>query len=469
MDGADETARGWRGLVGVVGLAPLAIICFGVWLHAADNLLIATMMPKIVADIGGARLVSWTIALYEIGSIVAGAAGAYLSLRFGLRPPMAGAAFVYMGGCAVSALAPDMATMLVGRLAQGLGGGGLMALSLISVSRLFPRHLVPHAMAAISAFWGVSAFLGPLVGGLFADAGHWRGGFWVFAAQAGALVLAAGASSALARTGAAGISGGMLPLRRLGVLSAGVVAIAFGGIEIDAVLTPLCVLSGLLLILLFLAMDGRGGERRLWPKRPLDPRIRVGAGLLMVLLISAATVPLGIYGPLLMTRLHGISALQAGYVLALESVSWSVTAILVARIPETATRRIIVSGMAVVVFGVAGFVFAFPAGSVLTVVVFAACQGAGFGMAWTFVLSRLTAIAEEGERERVAGALTTLQQLGYALGAAYCGIAANAAGFSDRMSLPETRHAAFWIFAAVLPLAFAGLLASARFVRDRER
>ena len=43
------------------------------------------MMPDIVADIGGVRFVAWTIALYEIGSIAAGASGAVIAMRYGLR------------------------------------------------------------------------------------------------------------------------------------------------------------------------------------------------------------------------------------------------------------------------------------------------------------------------------------------------------------------------------------------------
>ena len=126
----------------------LSIVCLGVWLHAADSLLVATMMPAIVADIGGANLMSWTVALYEIGTIVAGAAGGLLSVRYGLRIPMALAAGTFAFGCITSALAPEMWVLLAGRLIQGLGGGGLMALSFISIGLLFRRRFSTRATAA---------------------------------------------------------------------------------------------------------------------------------------------------------------------------------------------------------------------------------------------------------------------------------------------------------------------------------
>ncbi len=459
--GWPEPFGGWR-------LLPLLVVCSGVWLHAADSMLVATMTPAIVAGIGGARLVAWMVALYEIGSIVAGASGAVLSLRYGLRRTMVASATAYLAGCAISALAPAMPVMLAGRLVQGAGGGGLMALSLVAVTRLYPREAIPRVMAVVSVLWGVSAFLGPLVGGMFADAGLWRGGFWFFALQAAGLALLVGRAGGLAVDSEWGREHERLPLRRLAILSLSVVAVAFGGIRVGAATTPLCVFGGLVLLFWFLRLDAAPGAKgHLLPPRALDPRDRVGAGLLMVLLISAATIPLGVYGPLLITRLHDVSALGAGYVLAVESVSWSLMAVAVARVPERMNRTMIGSGIAIVTVGSAGLVLAMPYGSLPLVVACAAFQGGGFGIAWTFVLARMTAIAPAGERERVAGALTTLQQLGYAFGAACSGIAANAAGLGLGTAPWETRRVAFWIFAASLPLALAGLLAAIPFLARR--
>ena len=48
-------------------------MCLGVWLHAADALVATTVMPSAIAEIGGLAYIYWTIALYELGSIIAGA------------------------------------------------------------------------------------------------------------------------------------------------------------------------------------------------------------------------------------------------------------------------------------------------------------------------------------------------------------------------------------------------------------
>ena len=122
-----ETFVSWREFLGSPYAASLALVCLAVWLHAADSLIVATMLPAIVAEIGGIALVGWSVSLYEIGSIVAGAASALLTLRFGLRAPMSMAAALFGVGCILSAVSPTMPLLLAGRALQGIGGGGLVA------------------------------------------------------------------------------------------------------------------------------------------------------------------------------------------------------------------------------------------------------------------------------------------------------------------------------------------------------
>ncbi len=76
-----ETFVSWREFLGSPYAPSLALVCMAVWLHAADSLIVATMLPAIVSDISGAALIGWSVSLYETGSIVAGAASALLAMR----------------------------------------------------------------------------------------------------------------------------------------------------------------------------------------------------------------------------------------------------------------------------------------------------------------------------------------------------------------------------------------------------
>jgi len=460
-----ETFVPWREFLGSPYAPSLALVCLAVWLHAAESLIVATMLPSIVAEIGGAELVGWSISLYEMGSIVAGAASALLIMRFGLRGPMSLAAALFGVGCILSALSPTMPLLLAGRALQGLGGGGLVAMGFVAVGLIFPRRYMARALAAVSTFWGVSAFAGPLVGGFFVDYATWRWGFAFFAAQAFALalwiVLRSDADAARS-TGAAAF-----PFGRLLLLCLAVVLVSFGGVEVSVARTVPSVVAGVLCLAGFLWLDARAGESRLLPRRPLDPGRPTGAALLMILAMSIATIAITAFGPLLVTAIHGVSALTAGYIVACSSIGWTVMAVLVSGAPERFDRLMIALGMGMVTLSILGFSQAVPRGPVWLIATCAGLEGGGFGMAWTFILRRTVALADPDEVQRVSGAVPTIQRLGYALGAAYVGIVANAAGLLSIETAADAARVARWVFIACMPFAAIALVAMAGLVRGR--
>lgn len=463
-----ETFVSWREFLGSPYTASLALVCLAVWLHAADSLIVATMLPSIVAEIDGIALVGWSVSLYEIGSIVAGAASALLIMRFGLRTPMSMAAILFGFGCILSAVSPTMPLLLTGRALQGLGGGGLVAMGFVAVGLIFPRRYIARAMAAVSTLWGVSAFAGPLVGGFFVEYATWRWGFAFFACQAFALALwivlrgDAGAPRSTA-------DATEFPIKRLSLLCLAVIMVAFGGVEISILRTVPSVTGGLVCLIAFLWLDERAGDTRLLPRYPFDPRRPAGASLLMILSMSVATIAVTAFGPLLVTVIHGVSALTAGYIVACSSIGWTVMAVLVSGLPERSDRLMIALGMTVVALSIFGFLHAVPNGPVWLIAVLAAMEGGGFGMAWTFILRRTIALADANEVQRVSGAIPTIQRLGYALGAAYVGIVANASGLLSIETAADAATVARWVFASCVPFAAIGLVAMSAMVRDPTR
>lgn len=461
-----ETFVSWREFLGSPYAASLVLVCLAVWLHAADSLIVATMLASIVAEIGGAALVGWSVSLYEIGSIVAGAASGLLTLRFGLRAPMSMAAVLFGFGCLLSAVSPTMPLLLTGRALQGVGGGGLVSMGFVAVGMVFPRRYIARAMAAVSTLWGVSAFAGPLVGGFFVEYASWRWGFAFFACQAFALaiwiVLRSEAKGNRSTAAAAGF-----PVRRLSLLCLAVVLVAFGGVEVSILRTVPSVAAGLVCLAAFLWLDGRAGDTRLLPHRPFDPRRPAGAALLVIVSMSIATIAITAFGPLLVAAIHGVSALTAGYIVACSSIGWTVMAVLVSGLPERFDRLMIALGMTVVALSILGFLHAVPSGPVWLIVVFSGMEGAGFGMAWTFMLRRTMALAGADEVQRVSGAFPTIQRLGYALGAAYVGIVANASGMLSMETSADAAKVARWVFASCIPFAAIGLIAMSAMLRER--
>ncbi|MEZ5871685.1 MAG: MFS transporter [Nitratireductor sp.] len=473
----DAKAASWSELFSSGLTGRILLLSFGVWLHAADELMVSTITPAMIASIGGELYVAWLIALYEVGSIVSGAASAIIVLRFGVRFSMAGAALAYFGGCLVSGLAPDMTVMLAGRLIQGLGGGAMIALSFVGVYRLIPEHLTARVYALMSIVWGVSAFSGPMIGAAFADNGIWRGAFYLFAGQAILFALVVmvrmkNEAPASPSSDAVGRSSPLLIVRIL-VLAAGVVLVAASGTVAAPMLQLILAASGFAALAVFLMLDSASGRNRLLPSRAFDYRQPQGAVIILVLFMAICTMGLITYGPLILTRLHGLSATAVGIILMLESIGWSVTAVLVAGIAPRRQPFAILAGFGAVLVSLAILAYAMVEGPVLLVAACSLVQGAGFGAAWAFMIRRANLLAPQGEGERVASAIPTLQRFGYAIGAACAGIIANAHGFGEggdqgslvsREAMASASHAIFLL--SLLP-AGIGVWATWRFVSFR--
>ncbi|MEI9987877.1 MAG: MFS transporter [Aliidongia sp.] len=331
-----QAVPSWRDVAATGQLAKFTLLCLGVWLHAADSLLVATVMPAAVQEIGGVAFINWALALYHLGSILAAVVTGSITGRIGLRAGLALAAMLYAAGCAASAVAPAIGPMLVGRLMQGLGGGGMMALVYVAIHEIFPERFWPRLLVVVSTIWGASALCGPLIGGLFAEAGLWRWAFWAFAGQA-VIVVAAAAFLPSRRSGPGGgwaaLPLSLLVLGTVGIAAAGAVT-AHG-----AVVAALLGLAGLGLLYAFALLDARH-DRHLLPVDALDLRRPVGNGLLMVLALAASTTPFGTYGPLLLGLLFGVGPLTAGYMVALESIAWTWASIATAGVMGRAERGV---------------------------------------------------------------------------------------------------------------------------------
>jgi MFS family permease len=439
--------------------------CLAVWLHAADSLMVATTLPSAVAEIGGAAYVGWAYTLYLLGSIVIGAATGLLTIRFGIRWGFLVAGGLFALGCVISAVAPSMEVLLVGRFIQGLGGGWQVALVYVALDRLFPNYLMPKLIAMSSAVWSVSAFCGPLVGGAFANAGEWRLAYWAFAGQAVLFIVLVAFTVPRGKAADSGATQS-IPLLRLLLVAGGVLLIATAGAHPDSVEAPLLVVGAAIVLGAFLRIDGNKRGNAMLPPSPFSPRRTYGAGFLMVTTLAIGTMSLIAYGTFFFERLYDQTPLAAGFIIAIESVAWGVAAVVFATASLALERWLIRGGALTIAIGVIGLMVTMPLGNLFLVLPFVALQGAGFGMMWGFVIRRVVADAAPGERERTSAAVATTQQFGYAVGAASAGIVANALGFAEEASIATIQEVAFWIFAAFVPVTFIGVWAAWRLSRD---
>ncbi|KAI1951051.1 hypothetical protein LOZ12_002058 [Ophidiomyces ophidiicola] len=145
---------------------------------ALDGTSISVALPIIASKLRGSAIEAfWSGTSFLLCSTVFQPTFASLSHIFGRKPLILAAIVFFLAGSLVSALSENFTHMLVGRSIQGIGGGGLIALSEIIVTDLVPLRLRGQYFGILSAMWSVGSVTGPILGGGFAQEVSWR---WIF-------------------------------------------------------------------------------------------------------------------------------------------------------------------------------------------------------------------------------------------------------------------------------------------------
>ncbi len=464
---APAPPAGWRDLLSEGRAGSFLFIMLGMWLMAADALVTATIMPSVGADLAGFAWFGWATSGFLVGQVVAGACVAPLTARFGLRAAMAGGGAALVLGCVVSALAPGMAPALappmawfvIGRIVQGAAAGVIGGLCYVAIGLVFPARHLPRVFAAATSVWGIATVVGPLVGGQFADAGAWRATFWFFAAQALLFmvlvwrIIPADADRDPAPP---------VPVVPLLLLSASVAAFAVAGVISDGRTALLLAAIGVPLLVWAVRRDAALPAGSLLPEATLARGSATGAAYLFYFTATAAATGFAVYAPAILQFTQGLSALEAGYVVAVEALAWTGCALLVSGGGAQVARWSVRAGAAAVALGVALLLAVLAPGPLWAVAVAGGLLGGGFGLSFAFVSQFLMTSLAEDVTAAGSAAIGTVRNSGGAVGAALASVAANLNGFAGGLSASNVGGVSFWVFAVALPLAVVGLVAGWR-------
>lgn len=469
MTSGSGEGTGWGALLRRNWIPVLVALVGGVLLHSMNVLMVAAVLPSIVADVGGVAMMSWPTTGFLASSIVAATCTGHLTARLGPRIAFCGGAMVFGIGALVCAIAPSMEIVVAGRFVQGLGGGVLSAMAYVLVGRVFPQPLWPRVAALLSGAWSMSALVGPLVGGAFATWASWRGAFYTVVALAMLLVLVA--LRALPRAHADGAAASRaIPVLRVAMIC---VAIAVMSAATIASLPAMKVafFAGSVAMLVAMLLIDRRAPAPLFPSDAFSPGSITGLAMSLALLVSIAYSPLSLYMPVFLQMLHGFSPLAAGYVVAGASMGWTVSSLVFAGQTGRGADRLLWAGPAAMMVGLAATALLMPVRPVFFLPVAIALVGLGIGACWGFAVQRLIGGARPGETDLAASSVATVQQTGFALGAAAAGIVANLAGLGAGLRLDALARASVWVPGGFVLVACAALLAGHRLtmlVRDAD-
>jgi EmrB/QacA subfamily drug resistance transporter len=154
----------------------IALLC-GVFLAAMEATAVATVMPAIVAELGGLERYAWVFTAYMMSSTVMVPIYGKLADIYGRKPILQFGLCLFLAGSLASAFSRSMAQLILFRAIQGLGAGAIQPIGLTISGDIFTLKERARVTAIFGTVWGVAGLLGPMIGSLVVKALGWP---WIF-------------------------------------------------------------------------------------------------------------------------------------------------------------------------------------------------------------------------------------------------------------------------------------------------
>ncbi|OGA35724.1 MAG: hypothetical protein A3G80_05595 [Betaproteobacteria bacterium RIFCSPLOWO2_12_FULL_62_13b] len=451
-----QAKASWSELFRGKEAAYMVMVMLGVIMYALQILIIVTVMPTVVEEIGGGAYYVWASMLYQVGAIVGAASVGPVWARTGGRGAFVLAGLIFAVGTLGCALSPGMLELILARGVQGYGGGLIIGGTLGLVSRVFRPHQRTRVLALYQGTWSLCSLIGPFFGGAFAEIGWWRGAFWTslpfilgFCAMAWWKV-----PKGLTQSG----GGARFPLLRIGMLTLGVLGVAQAG-QLDSAAARLAVLlAAIACIALTFGVDARAAHK-MFPSNPLSLRKPVGIGYWMLIIVGAAQAGITILLPLVLQVVHQVTPLLVGVTNLINSTAWTIGTFIVAGWSGSREKLAMRSGPVLLLVSIAGFLGSLYIGSLALLLTACFFLGFGVGVHHVHLGARTMEAAEKGEETITASSMSTVRSLGQAIGTAAAGMVANMAGLGASIDPATVTQAVSAVFyCAIVPFGFAVFL-----------
>ena len=427
----------------------IAAMLISTFMAAVEVTVISTAMPTIVAQLGGFSLFSWAFGAYLLTQAVVTPLYGRLADSYGRKRVYLASAGLFLAGSLLCGCAWSMVSLILFRAVQGIGGGGLVPLATTIIGDVSEPADRPRMMGYVSGIWGISAIVGPLLGAFFVNSLGWPFVFWVnLPIGLLAMAMIARFLHEPPRTG----RHQPIDLPGAGLLVIGIGAVMVALVQIET-LSP-SELAGLAV----LGAATLGGfawrERRvadpLLPAHLLRRPIILAADA-SALLCGALLIGTSAFLPTWVQGVGGGSALAAGVVLGVMTVSWTIASLGMSRVlARLSFRPVAIVASVVLVAGSGGLMLLAARQSALWLDLWCIAIGVGLGLnSLVFTIAVQSGVAR-ADRGRATALFYFSRLIGQALGAAAFGGVLNrglgraAAGTRDivRDLVSETARAA---------------------------
>src|SRR6478609_2861928 len=396
-------------------------------LVALDSTIVATAVPSIVSDLGGFSQFPWLFSVYLLAQAVSVPVYGKLADMFGRKPIMLFGIGLFLFGSILCGFAWSMPALIAFRAVQGLGAGAVQPMSVTIAGDIYTLAERAKAQGYLASVWGISAVVGPTLGGVFSQYLTWR---WLFIINIPLCLLAGWMLSSRFHETVHRVSHRIDYLGSV-TLTSGATLLILGLLEGGQAWSwwsapSVAVLGGgVLLIAVFLVVQRRAAE----PVLPLWVFTRrvLTASAVVALLVGAVLLGMTTYVPTFVQTVLGTGPLVAGFALATLTIGWPISATLSGRFYlRLGFRRTALIGSVLVVIG--GFCCALLGAGSTVWAVAACCFLVGLGMGLVASPTLIAAQSSVGWDERGVVTANNLffRSIGSAVGVAVFGAIANA-------------------------------------------
>jgi EmrB/QacA subfamily drug resistance transporter len=158
----------------------LSGLMLGMFVTILASTIVSNALPRIIADLGGSQSVYTWIVTTELLAMTAtvplwGKLADLYSKKLLIQLSLS----MFVGGSLIAGLTPNVEVLILSRVVQGVGAGGMGALALIVMAAMIPPRELGRYSGMFGAVFGVATIAGPLIGGLMVDT-SWLGWRWCF-------------------------------------------------------------------------------------------------------------------------------------------------------------------------------------------------------------------------------------------------------------------------------------------------
>jgi MFS family permease len=440
-------------------------VCALVSLYAFEEMGVVAALPTAVGKLGGLAYFGWVYTGFLAASVIGMVYSAHVCDRYGPRVPALAAATLFVAGLILAGTATQMASLVAGRVVQGVAGGGLMTAVYVIIGTFVPEAMRPRLFAVFSFCWVAPGVIGPTASGAITEHVGWR---WVFLGLV-PLTIAAAAPLTFALPSAPGVTlGKPYPggLRAPRIWSAVVAALGISAIQAGAERATA-----------YSAAFVAGGVVALaWALRGLLPRgtgfaqSAVGAPVALRGILAGALFGVESVIPLMMATQHRLGPLQASIPLACAGLPCAISSWWVGRLSgeDAVDRRTSLArlGFGLLCLADASFIW-LSRPETPSWLMSPAWVLAGFGIGLVVPTANVLVLERTTDADRSADA-SALQIASTTASCITTGFAGVLVGFASRGSLGYTE--AFGVIGvSMAAVALLGVLAAGRLRLDVSR